>query len=225
MKIVVQAVCLMLLLGGSWAVWAADGKGGSPTATATSTAKSKLEIRPAAKPESKPKLFATADKKELPATDAESPVKATSVKANPVSQTKDVSTTAATVVRESKPAIMTTPAVAATENQVRVSLDTLSPTAEMWFYEQMRQDYNNPQLQARRRAEWNAAQRRARIAAREWYGYSNSRPTAHPTPFMYYYSASWGSNTANPYIWSTRTVVPIFTAARTQVVGLSGMGW
>ena len=111
-----------------------------------------------------------------------------------------------------------------THHDVQLSHGTLQPTPEMWFYEQMRNDYNDPELQARRRGEAHAAERRARLAARQWYGVSNSRPMANVTPFMYYYSPSWGSNTGNAYQWSGRITAPVVVEARRAVVGLTGFG-
>ena len=52
----------------------------------------------------------------------------------------------------------------------------VTATPEMWFYEQALQRYDDPKYAIRAAAEQRAAQRRARIAAMEWYGYSNSRP-------------------------------------------------
>jgi hypothetical protein len=108
--------------------------------------------------------------------------------------------------------------------QVQLSLSTLAPTPEMWFYERMRQDYDNPALQARLRGERAAAERRARLAARAWYGVSVGRPMAHVTPFTYYYSPFWASNTVNPYIWTQPRTVPIIIEARRPTIGVSGFG-
>lgn len=107
--------------------------------------------------------------------------------------------------------------------EVHMSLGTLSPTPEMWFYEQMRQDYNNPALQVRMRAEQEAINRKARIAARAWYGVSLSRPTAHITPFMYHYSPAWISPSRPAYYPATRMSTPV-VAERRPYVGVSGFG-
>ena len=58
----------------------------------------------------------------------------------------------------------------------------LTPTAQMWFYEQERRRWDDPKQAVRRKAEFKAAQRRQRIEARRWYGYSNMRPQANVTP-------------------------------------------
>jgi hypothetical protein len=120
---------------------------------------------------------------------------------------------------------VSTPLVPAVDTPVRLSVGTLSPTPEMWFYEQMRQDANNPELIVRRRAEQAAAERKARIAARAWYGVSLARPQAHVTPFTYHYSPTWTPNTKYPYSWTApRVAPPVIIEARRPYVGVSGFG-
>ena len=77
-------------------------------------------------------------------------------------------------------------------------------TPEMWFYQQEMRRYDDPRAAVRRKAEYRAAQRQRRIAAMEWYGYSNSRPIANPTPFASGpYSPGWVSNNYRaPMEWS-----------------------
>ncbi|HEV7222374.1 MAG TPA: hypothetical protein VGN42_06700 [Pirellulales bacterium] len=77
-------------------------------------------------------------------------------------------------------------------------------TPEMWFYQQEMRRYDDPRAAVRRKAEYRAAQRQRRIAAMEWYGYSNSRPLANPTPFASgTYSPGWVSNNyRSPMEWS-----------------------
>ena len=77
----------------------------------------------------------------------------------------------------------------------------LSP--EMWFYKQQLERYDNPKTAVRRNAEFQHQQRMARLEALKWYGFSNSRPTASPTPFMTMYSPAWQSNWGRPYAWYT----------------------
>ena len=74
-------------------------------------------------------------------------------------------------------------------------------TPALWLYQQEIQRHDDPQQAVRRKAELKAAQRRDRLAARKWYGYSNIRPTASPTPFTGSYSPSWVGNGYNPYEW------------------------
>lgn len=114
-------------------------------------------------------------------------------------------------------------AIAPTQH-VPLSLSALQPTTEMWFYEQMRQDYNNPTLQVRRNSERAAAERKARLAAMEWYGMSNSRPMAYTTPHMYHYSPSWVGNGRRPWAWTGSTSSINIDARRTQTLGVSGIG-
>ncbi|MHC2066751.1 hypothetical protein ACYFX5_04715 [Bremerella sp. T1] len=62
-------------------------------------------------------------------------------------------------------------------------------TPEMWFYLQELRRYEDPAAARRRRAELTASARRARLFSQQWYGISNSRPTANAVPMMYRYSA------------------------------------
>jgi hypothetical protein len=77
----------------------------------------------------------------------------------------------------------------------------LSP--EMWFYKQQLERYDNPKTAVRRNAEFQHQQRMARLETLKWYGFSNSRPTASPTPFMTMYSPAWQSNWGRPFAWNT----------------------
>ncbi|MBI3839468.1 MAG: hypothetical protein HY288_16230 [Planctomycetia bacterium] len=77
----------------------------------------------------------------------------------------------------------------------------LTPTPEMWFYEQERIRHDDPKLTIRRRAELRGLQRQDRLASLKWFGLSNSRPTVSITPWFGSYSANWGSNTADPMRW------------------------
>lgn len=101
-----------------------------------------------------------------------------------------------------------TPATPSTPATPQASITIASPgqvqaTPEMWFYQQELARYNepNPKTLVRIAAEQKAAQRRARIAAREWYGYSNSRPTAGIDPVDGPLSPQWIGNGYNPYEW------------------------
>jgi hypothetical protein len=51
------------------------------------------------------------------------------------------------------------------------------------------------------KAQVRAAQRSARLASLSWYGMSNSRPTAAPTPFMTLYSPVWQVPGGRPFAW------------------------
>jgi hypothetical protein len=75
-------------------------------------------------------------------------------------------------------------------------------TPEMWLYMQQLQRHDDPELAVRRNAERRAAERHARIASRKWFGYSNVRPVASPTPVMGTYSPFWAGNDPNPQRWN-----------------------
>jgi hypothetical protein len=90
----------------------------------------------------------------------------------------------------------------ADQNHVPLSLGTLAPTPEMWFYDQAMRQYQDPHLQVRQKAEFEMAQRQRRLAAQRWFGISNSRPSAETTPMTGTYAPSWVSNTQNPMQWA-----------------------
>jgi hypothetical protein len=77
-----------------------------------------------------------------------------------------------------------------------------SMTPEMWLYLQEYRRWNDPKEIVRRRAAQRAAERRMRMAALEWYGYSNQRPMAHPTPHTASYSPTWVGSLVQPYHWA-----------------------
>ena len=79
---------------------------------------------------------------------------------------------------------------------------TMSQTPEMWFYEQQQRRYDDPRVAVREKAEFRAHQRQQRIAAMDWYGFSNSRPRANPTPWGSTYSTQWVGSGSQPYSWS-----------------------
>ena len=81
------------------------------------------------------------------------------------------------------------------------AVDQVAQTEDMWFYLQELRRYDDPQVVIRRKAEQKADQRRQRLAAMKWFGWSQSRPTASSTPWMGVYSPSWVGNGADPYHW------------------------
>jgi hypothetical protein len=89
------------------------------------------------------------------------------------------------------------------EQTTMATQGTLTPTPEMWFYEQERTRYEDAKSAVRRKAEFRAAQRAQREASMKWFGMSNSRPTASPTPIAGTYSPTWVGNTHDPYRWAT----------------------
>jgi hypothetical protein len=52
-----------------------------------------------------------------------------------------------------------------------------------------------------RTAQARAQQRQLRMASMAWYGMSNARPTATPTPFCSVYSPVWQMPGGRPYAW------------------------
>ena len=76
---------------------------------------------------------------------------------------------------------------------------TMTPEIQA-FLEQLAR-YESPEQRVQRNAAFRSAQRRMRIAAREWYGVSLSRPTASPLPQMGIYSPGWVGTYGNPNIW------------------------
>ncbi len=72
---------------------------------------------------------------------------------------------------------------------------------EMYAHLQELRRYDSPKENAIRAAMVKAEQRRARLAAQQWYGYSNLRPTVNPIPFMGSYSPQWAGNGVNENYW------------------------
>jgi hypothetical protein len=90
----------------------------------------------------------------------------------------------------------------------KVPVTTISPgelkaTPEMWFYEQQMRQYQDPKMAVRANAEFQADQRRRRLATMQWFGFSNSRPHANSDPYSGDNSPGWTSNNASyPNRWS-----------------------
>ncbi|MFW5693174.1 MAG: hypothetical protein ACOCWL_03065 [Thermoguttaceae bacterium] len=90
-------------------------------------------------------------------------------------------------------------------SETRIAVGELQPTPEMWFYEQYQQQYHDPAVAVRQKAEQRAAQRQNRLAAMRWFGLSNSRPQAGSDPFHGDYSPKWTSNNLHyPGRWTGR---------------------
>lgn len=92
--------------------------------------------------------------------------------------------------------------VSKTEAALDESITAYSSHPEMWIYLQEQKRYNDPRAAVRRNAEAKGEQRQARLASMKWFGYSNSRPSASPTPTMGTYSPFWSGNTWNPHMWA-----------------------
>jgi len=83
-----------------------------------------------------------------------------------------------------------------------ISVGEVTPTPEMWFYQQYQEQYQDPKTMVRAKAEQRSAERRARLAAMRWFGFSNSRPRAGTDPVHGDYSPAWTSGIANyPFRW------------------------
>ncbi len=92
-------------------------------------------------------------------------------------------------------------------NEIRIGSGTtageLAPTSEMWFYQEQLRQYEDPKASLRRIAEEKAAQRRARLAAQRWYGFSNIRPSVGNELTIGTWGPRWTSgNRYHPSRWS-----------------------
>lgn len=85
--------------------------------------------------------------------------------------------------------------------QTNIKVEALTPTPEMWFYEQSLRRLDDPKMARRKKAEFVAWQRLRRIESRKWFGLSNARPVANPTPVFSNYSPHWVSNGWDPSEW------------------------
>ena len=99
----------------------------------------------------------------------------------------------------------------------------MTPTADMWLYEQSIKRYSDPKAAVRRRAEFEADQRQARLAARRWFGFSVSRPSVSTTPFTGTYSPMWTSNSPYGGQWRGTNPATIMVPV-TPVRSTSGYG-
>jgi len=92
-------------------------------------------------------------------------------------------------------------------NEIRIGGGTtageLTPTSEMWFYQEQLRQYEDPKASRRRISEEKAAQRRARLAAQRWYGFSKTRPRVGSDMAYGDWAAGWTSgNRYHPTRWS-----------------------
>ena len=93
-------------------------------------------------------------------------------------------------------------------NEIRigggVTAGELTPTSDMWFYQEQLRQYMDPKMSLRRIAEAKANQRRARLDALRWYGFSNIRPMVGTDPVHGDWGARWTSgNRYHPSRWSS----------------------
>lgn len=94
---------------------------------------------------------------------------------------------------------------------------SLTPTPEMWFYDQERRRREDPSEMIRERAEFRSRQRQQRLAAVRWYGFSNSRPAANSGIFMSTWSPTWIGNTYDPFAWRGATGNAVVINTRSAV--------
>lgn len=78
------------------------------------------------------------------------------------------------------------------------------PESEGWYYDSGQMKLDPLQVHMQKSAQ-RAAQRNARIAAMNWYGMSNARPTASATPFTGMYSPAWQMPGGRPFAWRPHT--------------------
>jgi hypothetical protein len=98
-----------------------------------------------------------------------------------------------------------------------ISLGQVPPTPEMWFYDQAMRQHADPRAMVRQKAEFDMAQRQRRLASQQWFGVSNSRPTAGITPFQGTYSTTWVGNTTNPMQWAGQGT-PVYQTGRPRML-------
>jgi hypothetical protein len=84
----------------------------------------------------------------------------------------------------------------------KLGSDSSATSPEMYFYLDQQRRHDDPKLSVRAKAEKRANERRQRIAARKWFGLSNARPLANPTPWFGTYSPMWSGSFWNPFVWS-----------------------
>jgi hypothetical protein len=106
------------------------------------------------------------------------------------------------------------PAGAAEKDPNRPAMANMTPTPDMWFYEQESRRHDSPENAVRRKAEFQTHQRQMRMASREWFGMSNSRPTVNPTPVMGTYAPTWIGNSNNPSYWRGVNQSPVILNVR-----------
>ncbi len=79
-----------------------------------------------------------------------------------------------------------------------------APRDDSWYYHPSTEATNNqpsPRQIVQQKAMARSQQRADRIASTNWYGMSNARPTAAPTPFTSMYSPAWQMPGGRPYAW------------------------
>jgi hypothetical protein len=120
------------------------------------------------------------------------------------------------------PTLAQGPARTTTKSEKTISPGEVSATPEMWFYQQYMRQYEDPKMAVRHNAEFRAEQRANRLAAMQWFGFSNSRPRASSDPWHGDYSPMWTANNSwysNRWVGAGRpTVVVPADSTRTHVL-------
>jgi hypothetical protein len=97
-------------------------------------------------------------------------------------------------------AISATACLAASDVPAPTSTETGDDSHEQsWYREQSTKADSLAIVQ--QKAQTRAQQRMDRLASLQWYGMSNSRPLASPTPFMTRYSPLWEMPGGRPFSW------------------------
>ena len=108
------------------------------------------------------------------------------------------------------------------KSEKTISPGEVSATPEMWFYQQYMRQYEDPKAAVRHNAEFRAEQRANRLAAMQWFGFSNARPRASSDPWHGDYSPMWTANNAyypSRWIGSGRpTVIVPADSTQTRVL-------
>lgn len=93
---------------------------------------------------------------------------------------------------------------------------------DSWYYQPQQETAApkvNPRLIAQQRAMARGQQRDARLASMNWYGYSNSRPTAAPIAFCTpLYGPAWQSPYGAGFSWRMGQPTYIVTSRPNYVV-------
>jgi hypothetical protein len=74
---------------------------------------------------------------------------------------------------------------------------------QSWHYQPSTTYQPNPRAIVHQKSMARAQQRAHRLASMNWYGMSNLRPTASPTPFTTLYSPVWQMPGGRPFAWYT----------------------
>jgi hypothetical protein len=92
---------------------------------------------------------------------------------------------------------------AVSPGEVSLAPGEVTPTPEMWFYQQELRQREDPKNGVHEKAQFRSTQRQSRLASRQWFGLSNSRPVAGSDPIHGDYSPHWTSNnSAFPARWT-----------------------